>query len=93
MNHLRIKQHLMCFGKNNRFKFGKTFLKFASIIFLIIFTSIVSAAPKSSCNQINFSFTLSGHIILGVGYSYGFDKNNGVQTTLLIIPGKDYRLA
>ena len=88
MKYPKVKQHLICFVKNNRLKFGKPSLKFASIIFLIIFTSIVSAAPKSSYNQINFSFTLSGHIILGIGYSCSFDKNNGVQTTLLIIPEK-----
>ena len=93
MNYSRIKQQFIHFGKSNRLKLGKPFLKILPIIFMIVFPSIVNAAPKSSYNQINFSFTLSGHIILGIGYSYGFDKNNGVQTTLLIIPENDYRLA
>ena len=88
MNYSRIKQQFIHFGKSNRLKLGKPFLKILPIIFMIVFPSIVNAAPKSSYNQINFSFTLSGHIILGVGYSYGFGKNNGVQTMLLIIPEK-----
>ncbi len=88
MKYSRIKQHFIYFVKNNRLKLGKPFLKIFPTIFMIALSSILNAAPGSDKNQLNFSFTLSGHIILGIGYSYGFGENNGLQTTLLIIPEK-----
>ena len=88
MKHSCTKQHLKWLGKSNWLKFGKLLLKFTPIILIIALSSILNAASGSDKNQLNFSFTLSGHIILGIGYSYSFDENNGLQTTLLIIPGK-----
>lgn len=64
----------------------------SGIIFFNLFLSDLNASnPKT--NQINVSFTLSGHILLGIGFSHFFDDNNAVQTTFFIIPEKGFPFA
>jgi len=56
---------------------------------LVLFTKSAPAA-EASFNKIHFSFTLSGHLLLGLGFERGFDTYNAVQITFfpLLIPGK-----
>ncbi len=55
-------------------------------LFLIAVSS--SRAASDSYQQLNFSFTLSGHILIGIGYDYGFDINNKIRATIWIAPEK-----
>ncbi|MFZ5516932.1 MAG: hypothetical protein ACOY90_09865 [Candidatus Zhuqueibacterota bacterium] len=46
------------------------------------------AAGSDDTHQINLSFTLSGHLLFGIGYSYGFEAHHFVQATWFIVPEK-----
>ncbi len=45
-------------------------------------------AAENKSHQINLSFTLSGHILFGVGYSYFWNEHQGVQTIFYLVPEK-----
>ena len=59
------------------------------IVFIILFSlpQILQAGNNSS-NQLNFSITLSGHILFGFGYTHWLNHNHTLETTLYIIPEK-----
>jgi len=59
------------------------------LVFLFFVTGFVSAG-NTSYNRMKFSFTLSGHMLFGLGYEYGFDEHHAVNLTVfpLLIPGK-----
>jgi len=45
-------------------------------------------AAENKTHQINFSLTLSGHILLGIGYCYLWNEHHAVQTIFYIVPEK-----
>ena len=66
----------------------KSSSRFLIVIILSLITVSNSRAASSSYNQINFSVTLSGHILIGIGYDYGIDTNNKIRATVWIAPEK-----
>jgi hypothetical protein len=59
------------------------------LLILQLFCVSIQAAENKT-QQINFSITLSGHILFGIGYSYFLTDNHAVQTTLFLIPEKGF---
>jgi len=53
------------------------------------------AGGNQSFNRIHFSFTLSGHLLFGVGFEHGFSERHALQVTVfpLILPGKGFPFA
>ena len=45
-------------------------------------------AAENESHNIHLSFTLSGHLLLGIGYSYFWNDRNAVQTIFYIVPEK-----
>ncbi len=52
-----------------------------------------SAGVAQSSHQINVSFVLSGHIFVGVGYTYGLDANWQAGMTVMLAPEKGLPMA
>jgi len=63
----------------------------AAIIFLS-FGSPVNSQDLAR-HQLSFSFTLSGHLLFGLGYTYWLDHQQAIQVTAfpLIVPGEGGR--
>lgn len=61
-------------------------------IFVTFFFIPREAFPQNS-NQINFSLTLSGHILLGIGYSHEVADHHLLQATFFFIPAKGFPFA
>jgi hypothetical protein len=65
-------------------------------VLIILFVLInLSYSRDFQRHQINLSCTLSGHILLGVGYSYWFDAHQALQATIypLMLPGEGWPYA
>jgi len=60
-----------------------------ALFFIFTLISYTNLFPYSH-HQLNLSLTLSGHIIVGVGYCHYLHVNHGVQATFLIIPEKGF---
>lgn len=72
--------------------------KKSTIVILSVFICGMLHPLAGSGNQIdriNVSFTLSGHILLGIGYEHFFDTNHAAQFTFfpVFLPGKDLPFA
>ncbi len=65
------------------------------IIGLLLLSSSASFAGDSSYNRVHFSFTLSGHLLFGAGFEYGFNDQHSIQVTgfPLMWPGKGFPFA
>lgn len=65
---------------------------FAVCIYFLFFQLVPPdlSAGGNKTHQINFSVTLSGHILFGIGYSWFFNDNHAIQATFLSIPEKGF---
>ena len=61
-----------------------------SKLFLALTLALILAEKSNAqdSHQVNFSITLSGHILVGVGYTYSFDRNWQAGATAFIAPEK-----
>ncbi len=59
---------------------------------LLLFSTSALMAEDTSYNRLHFSFTLSGHLLFGVGVEHGFNDRHSVQVTgfPLMWPGKGF---
>jgi len=67
-----------------------------AVCLILMASAVIVISPiarAGDTHQINFSFTLSGHILLGIGYAYGFDAHHFVQATWFIVPEKGFPFA
>ena len=69
--------------------------KFIFTVLITIFLARPSFARDVLKHQVNFSITLSGHILFGAGYTYWFNDNHAVEATIypLMVPGKGFPFA
>ena len=58
------------------------------IVVLTITMNVQDGYASSSGSQINFSLVLSGHVLIGVGYTYKIDSDQGLQATFYLAPEK-----
>ena len=65
-------------------------LKFKALFLLLLISLLCfqANAIEPIKHQITFSFTLSGHIFVGVGYNYFFNEHHAISTTIHMIPYK-----
>jgi hypothetical protein len=60
---------------------------FLAILMLLLWGNPFVAAAEPA-HQVQFSVTLSGHLILGLGYTYYWNIHQGWQANLYLIPEK-----
>ncbi len=65
----------------------------SAVIVLLIVQSAMAA--NNSFNRLNLSFTLSGHILVGIGWEHGFDTHHALHVTTypLMWPGDGFPFA
>ena len=69
--------------------------KILCLFVCMFFIISANGAVNYSYSRVHFSFILSGHLLFGLGYEYGFDQNHSVQLTLfpLMYPGEGFPFA
>ncbi len=60
-------------------------------VFFLSFIFLLAASKENNAqdsHQLNLSLTLSGHIFVGIGYTYSFDRHWQAGATAFIAPEK-----
>ncbi|MDZ7319555.1 MAG: hypothetical protein ONB11_10395 [candidate division KSB1 bacterium] len=61
-----------------------------ALMLLLCFGASVLAMATESAHQVQLSTTLSGHMMLGLGYTYYWNVHQGWQTIFYLIPEKGW---
>ncbi len=64
------------------------------MLFILVF-GLQMAYSGSSYNRLNLSVTVSGHVLIGMGYEHGFNEHHALGFTVypLVMPGKGFPFA
>lgn len=69
-------------------KAARFILNGAIVVFMLQIGSNALLAYDHLNHRVQMSLTLSGHLLLGIGYGYFWDAHQGVQTTFYLAPEK-----
>ncbi len=66
---------------------------YLSVVLILVFIRPVQSSD--AYNSVQVSVTLSGHVMIGVGFEHGIDRHHAVQIMVypLIVPGKGFPFA